>query len=142
MEEVKNSRCTLCLMVLYHCCFCPFSSQDPNGDIYYFNFATGESIWDHPCDDFYKKMVVDERKKSSFTPKQGKCSGNCPHLPQNEVGEMEIHSPHLPQNEVGEMEIHSPRLHSNEVSVEGNGPHSPPNEVSVMEYVLIRTKTR
>ena len=38
-------------------------SQDPNQDIYYFNFATGESIWDHPCDEFYRKMVVEERKK-------------------------------------------------------------------------------
>ncbi|KAL5020243.1 hypothetical protein ScPMuIL_003135 [Solemya velum] len=37
--------------------------QDPNGDIYYFNFASGESIWDHPCDEFYRKMVEEERKK-------------------------------------------------------------------------------
>ncbi|WAR05180.1 CE164-like protein [Mya arenaria] len=37
--------------------------QDPNGDIYFFNFATGESIWDHPCDVFYKKMVMEERRK-------------------------------------------------------------------------------
>jgi centrosomal protein CEP164 len=40
-----------------------FFSQDPKGDIYYFNFASGESIWDHPCDEFYRKMVVEERKK-------------------------------------------------------------------------------
>lgn len=38
-------------------------SQDPNGHIYYFNFATGESIWDHPCDEFYRRMVTDERRK-------------------------------------------------------------------------------
>ncbi|XP_064651050.1 centrosomal protein of 164 kDa-like isoform X2 [Lineus longissimus] len=37
--------------------------QDPNGDIYYFNFATGESIWDHPCDEYYRTMVSNERKK-------------------------------------------------------------------------------
>ncbi|ESO89091.1 hypothetical protein LOTGIDRAFT_105990 [Lottia gigantea] len=37
--------------------------QDPNQDIYYFNFATGESIWDHPCDEFYRKMVDEERKR-------------------------------------------------------------------------------
>lgn len=41
-------------------------SQDPKGDIYYFNFATGESIWDHPCDEFYRKMVMEERKKLSM----------------------------------------------------------------------------
>lgn len=38
--------------------------QDPLGDqLYYFNFETGESIWDHPCDEIYKKIVIDERKK-------------------------------------------------------------------------------
>ncbi|KAJ8034200.1 hypothetical protein HOLleu_20940 [Holothuria leucospilota] len=33
------------------------------GDIYYFNFATGESMWDHPCDEFYRSMVAEEREK-------------------------------------------------------------------------------
>ncbi|KAL4228939.1 hypothetical protein ACF0H5_011979 [Mactra antiquata] len=45
--------------------------QDQNGDIYYFNFATGESIWDHPCDEFYKKVVTDERRKLATQQKQG-----------------------------------------------------------------------
>jgi len=36
--------------------------QDPQGELYYFNFETGESIWDHPCDQDYKKQVIDERK--------------------------------------------------------------------------------
>ncbi|XP_076445339.1 uncharacterized protein LOC143283111 [Babylonia areolata] len=40
--------------------------QDPNGHIYYFNFATGESIWDHPCDEFYREMVIKERKKGAL----------------------------------------------------------------------------
>ena len=30
--------------------------------MYYFNFETGDSIWDHPCDEFYKNLVKDERK--------------------------------------------------------------------------------
>lgn len=42
--------------------------QDINGDIYYFNFESGESIWDHPCDEFYKAMVLEERKKKSKNP--------------------------------------------------------------------------
>ncbi|PIK41636.1 putative centrosomal protein, partial [Apostichopus japonicus] len=33
------------------------------GDIYYFNFSTGESMWDHPCDEFYRTMVAEEREK-------------------------------------------------------------------------------
>ncbi|GFN77895.1 centrosomal protein of 164 kda-like [Plakobranchus ocellatus] len=37
--------------------------QAPTKDVYYFNFATGESIWDHPCDEFYKSMVLEERKR-------------------------------------------------------------------------------
>ncbi|KAJ1637316.1 hypothetical protein T492DRAFT_586798, partial [Pavlovales sp. CCMP2436] len=31
------------------------------GDIYYFNFTSGESVWDHPCDDYYKKLYGDEK---------------------------------------------------------------------------------
>ncbi|KAH9494994.1 hypothetical protein Btru_018355 [Bulinus truncatus] len=46
--------------------------QTPTGDIYYFNFSTGASIWDHPCDDFYKNMVIEERLKGL----SGKINGN------------------------------------------------------------------
>jgi centrosomal protein CEP164 len=35
--------------------------QDPQGELYYFNFETGESIWDHPCDQDFKKLVLEER---------------------------------------------------------------------------------
>lgn len=38
-------------------------SQDITGDIYYFNFANGQSTWDHPCDDHYRELVVQEREK-------------------------------------------------------------------------------
>ncbi|EDO33670.1 predicted protein, partial [Nematostella vectensis] len=37
--------------------------QDASGDIYYFNFTTGDSVWDHPCDDYYRNMVQEERSK-------------------------------------------------------------------------------
>ena len=58
--------------------FC-FASQtgailDQRGDLYYFNFETGESKWDHPCDDYYKSLVIHERKilnekgKSAYKP--------------------------------------------------------------------------
>ena len=30
--------------------------------VYFFNFETGESIWDHPYDEFYKNLVREERK--------------------------------------------------------------------------------
>ena len=38
--------------------------QDLNGDLYYFNFATGESTWEHPCDEFYRNMAQTEREKA------------------------------------------------------------------------------
>ncbi|VEL28547.1 unnamed protein product, partial [Protopolystoma xenopodis] len=37
--------------------------QDTSGDIYYFNFANGKSIWDHPCDEYYRERVFAERKR-------------------------------------------------------------------------------
>lgn len=37
--------------------------QDVSGDIYYFNFETGDSIWDHPCDEYYRGIVARERAK-------------------------------------------------------------------------------
>lgn len=44
------------------CVFC-FISQTDDGNIYYFHFITGESIWDHPCDDYYRKMYEAEKAK-------------------------------------------------------------------------------
>merc|ERR1712013_284846 len=35
--------------------------DDTSGDIYYFNFSTGDSVWDHPCDEHFRQMAVRER---------------------------------------------------------------------------------
>lgn len=32
-------------------------------EIYYFNFTTGRSIWDHPCDEYYRKVYKEEVEK-------------------------------------------------------------------------------
>ncbi|KAJ3217194.1 hypothetical protein HDU67_008323 [Dinochytrium kinnereticum] len=40
-------------------------SQTEDNNIYYFNFVSGESIWDHPCDEHYKKLYEREKLKSS-----------------------------------------------------------------------------
>ncbi|XP_054251528.1 centrosomal protein of 164 kDa [Indicator indicator] len=37
--------------------------QDTNGDLYYFNFTNGKSMWDHPCDDHYRELVLRERER-------------------------------------------------------------------------------
>ena len=42
-------------------------SQDESGQIYYFNFATGDSEWDHPCDEYFRTMAEDERAKLKQT---------------------------------------------------------------------------
>ncbi|XP_060744534.1 centrosomal protein of 164 kDa-like isoform X2 [Tachysurus vachellii] len=39
--------------------------QDVTGDVYYFNFTTGQSTWDHPCDEQYRRLVTQERERSS-----------------------------------------------------------------------------
>lgn len=39
----------------------PCKTQD--GEIYYFNFQNGESVWDHPCDDYYRKTYEEEKTK-------------------------------------------------------------------------------
>lgn len=33
---------------------CGWCSKSPDGEIYYFNFTSGDSVWDHPCDEYYK----------------------------------------------------------------------------------------
>ena len=37
--------------------------KSSNGKVYYFNFETGESIWDHPCDIQCKELYEQEKKK-------------------------------------------------------------------------------
>ena len=34
-------------------------------EIYYFNFQTGESIWEHPCDQHYKQIYQEEKTKKA-----------------------------------------------------------------------------
>ncbi|KAI8824966.1 uncharacterized protein EV422DRAFT_239586 [Fimicolochytrium jonesii] len=48
--------------------------QTDDGNIYYFNFTTGESIWDHPCDEHYKKLY--ETEKAKGVPGSGADKGN------------------------------------------------------------------
>jgi centrosomal protein CEP164 len=36
-----------------------------DGDIYYFNFESGESVWDHPCDEYYRNLYKEEKKRKT-----------------------------------------------------------------------------
>lgn len=48
-------------------------NQDGVG-LYYFNFETGQSMWEHPNDEYYRHKVKQERerKKSGRKPKSSK----------------------------------------------------------------------
>jgi hypothetical protein len=37
--------------------------RSPDGEIYYFNFSNGDSVWDHPCDEHYRAMFRIEKEK-------------------------------------------------------------------------------
>ena len=40
-------------------------------EIYYFNFATGESTWDHPCDEYYRTLYEKSKKTKLEQEKAG-----------------------------------------------------------------------
>ncbi|XP_062407893.1 centrosomal protein of 164 kDa-like isoform X4 [Sardina pilchardus] len=42
--------------------------QDVTGDVYYFNFSSGQSTWDHPCDEQYRQLVLQERERAQPRP--------------------------------------------------------------------------
>ena len=44
----------------------PCKTKDTD-DVYYFNFSTGESTWDHPCDGYYKRLYEEEKKKKEIS---------------------------------------------------------------------------
>eukprot|EP00116_Pleurobrachia_bachei_P001383 sb/3461645/ len=45
--------------------------QDVTGDIYYFNFENGQSMWDHPCDEYYRGLYLQEKKKKEKRCREG-----------------------------------------------------------------------
>mmetsp|Transcript_86386 Transcript_86386/g.279732 ORF Transcript_86386/g.279732 Transcript_86386/m.279732 type:complete len:190 (-) Transcript_86386:228-797(-) len=37
--------------------------QNAEGEIFYFNFETGQSSWDHPADETYRNLVQDKKRE-------------------------------------------------------------------------------
>lgn len=37
--------------------------QTKTGDIYFFNFDSGQSVWEHPCDTYYKELFLEAKSK-------------------------------------------------------------------------------
>ena len=50
--------------------------QDVSGDIYYFNFENGQSMWDHPCDEYYRGLYLQEKKKKKDRRSRDKSKSN------------------------------------------------------------------
>ena len=44
--------------------------KSPDGDIYYFNFKTGESMWDHPCDESFRELYREQKELSAIAAMQ------------------------------------------------------------------------
>mmetsp|Transcript_34732 Transcript_34732/g.63124 ORF Transcript_34732/g.63124 Transcript_34732/m.63124 type:complete len:183 (-) Transcript_34732:4558-5106(-) len=44
----------------------PCSQEE--GEVFYFNFETGESVWDHPCDEYHRRLYQKERCKKYGLP--------------------------------------------------------------------------
>lgn len=68
----------------------PWKACTENGDdVFYFNFQTGESIWDHPCDEQYRNMVEDCRRDPNAHKPSSKSGGQTGGKPANKE---EMHS--------------------------------------------------
>lgn len=39
--------------------------KSEKGELYYFNFKSGKSIWDHPMDDHYKEALADHKRRKA-----------------------------------------------------------------------------
>jgi len=37
--------------------------ENSKQEVYYFNFETRESTWEHPCDQYYRQMFQEEKMK-------------------------------------------------------------------------------
>merc|ERR1711971_358003 len=46
---------------------CHNLDSEDEDEIFYFNFETAESVWDHPCDDGYRQLVVRARREYQRT---------------------------------------------------------------------------
>lgn len=44
--------------------------KSPDGEVYYFNFASGESQWDHPCDEEFRELYREQRQASILAAQQ------------------------------------------------------------------------
>lgn len=65
----------------------PWKACIENGseDVFYFNFETRESVWEHPCDEKYRQMLDEYRAKGSATRSLEACPGKADNESEDEV---------------------------------------------------------
>eukprot|EP00927_Polykrikos_kofoidii_P012542 TRINITY_DN1540_c0_g2_i1.p1 TRINITY_DN1540_c0_g2~~TRINITY_DN1540_c0_g2_i1.p1 ORF type:complete len:815 (+),score=146.46 TRINITY_DN1540_c0_g2_i1:245-2446(+) len=57
----------------------PWKACTENGDdVFYFNYETHESVWDHPCDEKYRTMTEENRKKHAESLKAAEMASRTP----------------------------------------------------------------
>ncbi|KAH7283161.1 hypothetical protein KP509_35G064500 [Ceratopteris richardii] len=54
-------------------------------EIYYYNFATGQSIWNHPCDEYYRQVYNEEVEKLNKQNHNQKSTGGSTNLRGQEI---------------------------------------------------------
>ena len=45
------------------------NEESEDGDIIYINMRTGQRTFEHPCDEYYRQLVIKERKKKGHLKK-------------------------------------------------------------------------
>lgn len=111
--------------------------ETQEGEMYYFNFDTGESSWDHPLDTFYKDKFRDEKAKLQRKRTSGGASTGAlqpPNLPGQKK---------LPQSEVlGLSSVLSPPVGAKTVSKLGPIGGSPGRDLSPDSDELFLSPTK
>ncbi|CAE8728872.1 unnamed protein product, partial [Polarella glacialis] len=49
----------------------PWKACQEDDEVFYFNFETSESLWDHPCDSHYRGLLEKHRKEPGSSPEDG-----------------------------------------------------------------------
>jgi hypothetical protein len=103
------------------------------GDVYYFNFATGESLWDHPMDVVYKKLYVAEKAK--LRPAVTPSVAASPSSSSSSILVIAVPTPvaSLVPPAIGEMFL-APDGTRSTVLADHCDPHFEPTDVQVHEY--------
>lgn len=90
----------------------PWKACTENGDdVFYFNFESGESLWDHPSDEIYRNMVEEQRSKHAKAEKDSGGVSDPPSSPNKQEGNKGA-DPKKANDSVSELAMKDISLHS------------------------------